>query len=258
LAVSPKYFQSHIQENGDREEFLHRGMTDNTFLYNQEADTSTYTIDKPFHYSPEMVTEMLSDTLGKKVEYVNIEHPQSPKEIYSIKTDTAYKRMLQPSDNFIAEQLLLLTASELDMPLNSRRVIEKMKNEHLDMLPQEPQWVDGSGLSRYNMFTPESMITLLGAIDDEFEDDEKLFHLLPAGGERGTIRSWYGPREDGEDPYVFAKTGTLSNNHSLSGYVLTKSGKKLYFSFMNNHYVTSSSVVKEEMEKVLWYIRNNF
>ncbi|PAU93029.1 hypothetical protein CK503_13995 [Aliifodinibius salipaludis] len=258
LAVSPKYFQSYVDETGDREEFLHRGMANNTFLYNQEADTSTYTIHKPFHYRPEMVTDMLSDTLGKTVEYVDVERSESPEKIYSIKSDTAYKRMLQPSDNFIAEQLLLVTASELGKPLNSRSVIEKMKEEYLDMLPQEPQWVDGSGLSRYNMFTPESMIRLLEAIDDEFEDEEELFHLLPAGGERGTISSWYGPRDDGEEPYVFAKTGTLSNNHSLSGYLLTKSGKKLYFSFMNNHYVTSSSVVKEEMEKILWYIRNNF
>jgi len=258
LAVSPKYFQSFIEENGKRDDFLHRGMTNNTFLYDQEADTSTYTIDKPFHYSPKLVTEMLSDTLGKTVEYVNVERPESPKKIYSIKADTAYKRMLQPSDNFIAEQLLLVTASELGKPLNSRSVIDKMKDDYLGFLPNEPQWVDGSGLSRYNMFTPRSMIYLLRAIDDEFVDDKKLFHLLPAGGERGTISSWYAPRSDREEPYVFAKTGTLSNNHSLSGYLLTKSGKKLYFSFMNNHYVGSSSVVKEEMEKVLWYIHSNF
>ena len=258
LAVSPKYFQSFVDENGHRDDFLHRGMTDNTFSYEPKGDTTTYTMDKPFHYSPEIVTEMLSDTLGKEVKYVDIERPESPQMIYSIKSDTAYKRMLQPSDNFIAEQLLLVTASEHGKPLNSRAVIEKMKKEYLEMLPGEPQWVDGSGLSRYNMFTPESMIRLLEAIDDEFAEDEKLFHLLPAGGDRGTISNWYGPRDDREDPYVFAKTGTLSNNHSLSGYLMTKSGKKLYFSFMNNHYVGSSSVVKEEMEKVLWYIHTNF
>lgn len=258
LAVSPKYFQSFVEENENREDFLHRGISNNTYLYNEEADTSTNTIDKPFHYSPELVTEMLSDTLGKTVEYVNIKRPESPKKIYSIKSDTAYKRMLQPSDNFIAEQLLLVTASELGNSLNSRSVIEKMKKMYLNILPNEPQWVDGSGLSRYNMFTPKSMIRLLRSIDDEFSNDEKLFHLLPAGGERGTISSWYAPRDDREEPYVFAKTGTLSNNHSLSGYLLTKSGKKLYFSFMNNHYVGSSSVVKEEMEKILWYIHNIF
>ncbi|WP_345694318.1 D-alanyl-D-alanine carboxypeptidase [Fodinibius salicampi] len=80
---------------------------------------------------------------------------------------------------------------------------------------------------------------------------------MPAGGERGTIRNWYEAPE-GEDPYVFAKTGTLSNNHALSGYIITRSGKKLYFSFMNNHYVTSSSVVKREMEKVLRYIHMTY
>ncbi|MGM0545495.1 MAG: D-alanyl-D-alanine carboxypeptidase/D-alanyl-D-alanine-endopeptidase [Bacteroidota bacterium] len=258
MAVSPKYFREYIEENEEGDDFLYRGMTDNTFDYKLESDTSSYTIDKPFHYDPELVTQMLSDTLGKKVEYIDAERPKSPKKLYSIKSDTAYKRMLRPSDNFIAEQLLLVAASEMEKPLNSRMVIDKMKEDHLDILPKEPQWVDGSGLSRYNMFTPASMIYLLEAIDEEFDDDAELFHLLPAGGENGTISSWYAPKDDREDPYVFAKTGTLSNNHSLSGYLLTESGKKLYFSFMNNHYVGSSSVVKQEMDKVLWYMHQNF
>lgn len=260
LSISPDYFQSHITATGDPEEdnpLLHRGMADNRFEYQPTADTTTYTIDKPFHYTPQLVADMLSDTLGKKVEYADIERPKSPQALYSIASDTAYKRMLQPSDNFIAEQLLLAAASELGKPLNSRAVIEKMEEEYLDFLPHEPQWVDGSGLSRYNMFTPRSIIHLLQAIDDEFTDDEELFHLLPAGGESGTIRSWYGAR-DGGPPYVFAKTGTLSNNHCLSGFIITESGKKLLFSFMNNHYVSSSSVVKKEMEKVLWYIHKSF
>jgi D-alanyl-D-alanine carboxypeptidase/D-alanyl-D-alanine-endopeptidase (penicillin-binding protein 4) len=107
------------------------------------------------------------------------------------------------------------------------------------------------------MFTPRSMIWLLDKIDDEFATDEKLFELLATGGESGTIRNWYAAR-DGGAPYVFAKTGTLSNNHCLTGFLITDSGLKLYFSFMNNHYVTSSSVVKEEMEKILWFIYKNY
>lgn len=258
LAVSPKYFQSFIEKGNQREDFLYRGIADNSFDYHLQADTSTYTIDKPFHYSPQLVTDMLSDTLNKPVGYLpDVEKPDSVGVLYSISADTAYKRMLQPSDNFIAEQLLLVTAAELGMPLNSRSVINKMKSEFLDILPHEPQWVDGSGLSRYNMFTPRSMIRLLREIDDEFVDDKNLFELLPAGGVRGTIENWYSAPGD-SSPYVFAKTGTLSNNHCLSGYLITESGKKLIFSFMNNHYVTSSSVVKEEMDKVLGYIRKNF
>ena len=261
LAVSPPYFRQFVNEKSSRETddpILFREIDGNSIAYKPEADTSTYTLEKPFHYTPQLITKMLSDTLGKTVTYLKAEaKPASTKVMYSIDADTVYKRMLQPSDNFIAEQLLLVTASELGKPLNSSSVIEKMKAEHLNMLPQEPQWVDGSGLSRYNMFTPRSMIKLLEVIDAEFDDNQNLYKLLPAGGERGTIEGWYAA-QDGGEPYVFAKTGTLSNNHSLSGYVITESGKKLLFSFMNNHYVSSSSVVKEAMNKVLWYIHKRY
>ena len=260
LSVSPNIFYSKIKElpNSKKEApTLHREIDSNTFEYNSSSDTVTYTTYKPYHYTPELATAMLADTLGKPVTYLPREKPDSTKAIYSILADTAYKRMLQPSDNFIAEQLLLVTASEQGDSLESSSVIDTMQNTYLEMLPQEPQWVDGSGLSRYNMFTPSSVVWLLKQIDDEFETDDQLFELLPAGGELGTIRNWYGAR-DGGPPYVFAKTGTLSNNHSLSGYVITDSGRKFIFSFMNNHYVNSSSVVKKEMEKVLWYIHTHF
>jgi D-alanyl-D-alanine carboxypeptidase/D-alanyl-D-alanine-endopeptidase (penicillin-binding protein 4) len=70
----------------------------------------------------------------------------------------------------------------------------------------------------------------------------------------GTIRNWYGGQESA---YVYAKTGTLSNKHCLSGYLRTKSGRLLIFSFMHNNYVGSSTPVKEEMEKVLDWLREN-
>lgn len=259
LSVSPAFFRKYIRESEKkREDMLFRDLDGNIIEYKPEADTTTYTVEKPYHYSPQLITDMLADTLQRPVGYLpNIEKPDSARVLYSIAADTAYKHMLLPSDNFIAEQLLLVTASELGMPLNSRSVIDKMKTEYLDVLPQESQWVDGSGLSRYNMFTPRSMIRLLSEIDDEYVRALALFKLLPAGGKSGTIENWYAARDD-SSAYVFAKTGTLSNNHCLSGYVTTESGKKLIFSFMNNHYVTSSDVVKKEMEKILWYIYENF
>ena len=84
---------------------------------------------------------------------------------------------------------------------------------------------------------------------------ERLFSLLPAGGVSGTISGSY--KGKGK-PFVFAKTGSLSNNHCLSGYVVTNKGKTLIFSFMNNHFVEGSAVVKNEMNKVLTFLRDNF
>jgi D-alanyl-D-alanine carboxypeptidase/D-alanyl-D-alanine-endopeptidase (penicillin-binding protein 4) len=200
---------------------------------------------------------MLSDTLGKPVQYIDRELPDSVETLYSVPADTVYKYMLQRSDNFMAEQLLLVAASEQGKPLKSNNAIFEMKKRYLLSMPDAPKWVDGSGLSRYNLFTPRSIIWLLKKIDDEFKSDKELFDMLPAGGERGTIKNLFASR-DGGPPYVFAKTGTLSNNYCLSGYIITQSGRKLLFSFMNNNYVTSSTVVKEEMEKILWYIHENY
>ncbi|MCW9708544.1 D-alanyl-D-alanine carboxypeptidase/D-alanyl-D-alanine-endopeptidase [Fodinibius salsisoli] len=262
LNINPPLFREYLEKGTPKDAqngqlVLERPFSRNTFRYLPASDTSTFTIHKPYHYTPQLIVEMLSDTLDKPVQYVKEQLPENPQKLYSVNADTLYKKMLQPSDNFIAEQLLLASSSELEKPLNTATVIDTMKETHLSGMPDEPQWVDGSGLSRYNMFTPRSMIWLLQQIDKEFKSDKNLFELLAIGGEKGTIRHWYGAR-DGGPPYIFAKTGTLSNNHCLSGYILTESGNKLLFSFMNNHYVGSSSMVKREMEKVLWFIHQQF
>ncbi|NBC65271.1 MAG: hypothetical protein GVY07_06355 [Bacteroidetes bacterium] len=258
LLIEPELFRQNIEEAiGDDQQILLRDRTGNQFEYYPKADTTRYEYLKPFHYTPEIITEMLTDTLGKDVDYVEIEKPSDTNRIFSIPADTVYKRMLQPSDNFIAEQLLLMIASKWGGPMNTGNVIEYTSKNFLADIPDEPQWADGSGLSRYNMFTPRSIVRLLQKIDDEFETDKEMYELFPAGGVSGTIESWYAHRNGGE-PYVYAKTGTLMNNHCLSGFIVTNSGRKLIFSFMNNHYVTSSSVVKEEMEEVLWHIYSNY
>ena len=84
---------------------------------------------------------------------------------------------------------------------------------------------------------------------------ERLFSIFPAGGRSGTVREYYAGEEQ---PYIYAKTGTLSNRHCLSGYLLARSGKVYVFSFMNNNYLGSSKPVKLEMEKVLRYVRDHF
>jgi D-alanyl-D-alanine carboxypeptidase/D-alanyl-D-alanine-endopeptidase (penicillin-binding protein 4) len=123
-------------------------------------------------------------------------------------------------------------------------------------LPDEPQWVDGSGLSPQNMFTPRSVIKLLDKIQQEVPM-EKIKAYFPAGGESGTIRNWY-PADPGDPPYIYAKTGTLSMSAALSGYLFTKSGKTLLFSTFFNNYTGSSSVQKTELQKVLYFIHANY
>jgi D-alanyl-D-alanine carboxypeptidase/D-alanyl-D-alanine-endopeptidase (penicillin-binding protein 4) len=261
IHVSPSFFSNHLAEINKPDEYnqslINRGMINNEFEYSSQSDTSRFTRSIPYHYTPRLITEMLSDTLHKPVKYIRKKLPPNAQTIYSVPTDSVYKHMLLPSDNFIAEQLLLVVAAQLAHPLNTTWVIHKMEHTYLKGIPDPPQWFDGSGLSRYDLFTPRDMIWILRHIRAEFSDDKQLFELLPAGGKTGTLHTWLAPRE-GDQPYVFAKTGTLKNNHCLTGFIKTKTGRVLLFSFMNNHYVTSSSVTNRAMEKVLWYIHEHY
>jgi D-alanyl-D-alanine carboxypeptidase/D-alanyl-D-alanine-endopeptidase (penicillin-binding protein 4) len=168
--------------------------------------------------------------------------------------DTLYRFFMQESDNFIGEQLMILCSDKKFGYLDPEKFIAFARDSILFDLPQKPVWADGSGLSRYNLFSPKDMAIILKKLLNMMPQ-ERLFSLLPAGGVSGTISGSY--KGQGK-PFVYAKTGSLSNNHCLSGYVVTNSGKVLIFSFMNNHFVEGSTIVKNEMNKVLTYLRDTF
>ena len=98
---------------------------------------------------------------------------------------------------------------------------------------------DGSGLSRLDLVTPETTARLLVAIArttsaTAFRDS------LPIAGRDGTL----GPRLSREAGRVFAKTGTLTYIHSLSGYATTEQNEVLAFSIFCNDATRRSSPVR--------------
>lgn len=231
-----------------------RDLYSNRFQFSNLNKDKDFQQNVPLKLSPEIFVKMLSDSLGKEIKIISDAPAKPDKKIYSIPADSLYKRMLVVSDNFIAEQILLLAANELSDTLRTRIAIEHMKKNHLQDLPDEPMWYDGSGLSPYNKFTPRSIVKLLEKLKEEVPQD-KLLSMLATGGESGTIKNYY---KGEEEPYVFAKTGTLSNVHALSGYLKTKSGKLLIFSFQNNNYVVPTSEIRGGMEKILREIRDHY
>ncbi len=208
----------------------------------------------PIKTSEAISIQLLQDTLNKEIEMLETAPATSMnKPVYSIPADSLYKQMLVESDNFIAEQVLLLAAEEISDTLQTRIAIEEIKANYLQDLPDELVWVDGSGLSRYNLTTPRNMVKLLEKIKGEV-NYLRLFELLPQGGKSGTLKDQF----RSHTPFIFAKTGSMSNNYSLSGYLLTKSKKILIFSFMNSNYIVPTAALKQEMERILNNIRNNF
>ncbi|MCF6278839.1 MAG: D-alanyl-D-alanine carboxypeptidase [Flavobacteriaceae bacterium] len=228
---------------------LRREISENKF-YAKRGKNKKYEV--PFVTSNELTAKILSNKIDKKITLIpNRKYDFKP--LYSEKKDSLLIKLLVDSDNFIAEQLMLQVGKEVSDKYNVKEAIEYSLENYLSNLPQTPRWVDGSGLSRYNLFTPSDMVYLLEKMYREISQ-EKLFTYFPVGGKSGTLKKWYG----NEKPYIFAKTGSLSNNYNLSGYLVTKKGTVLIFSYMNNHFKESSSEIKKTMEITLKEIYNKY
>jgi D-alanyl-D-alanine carboxypeptidase/D-alanyl-D-alanine-endopeptidase (penicillin-binding protein 4) len=235
---------------------VQRNFLDNSFVYPAMKIPENYRKEIPWKTSTALTLALLQDTLKKEVNEIHLPLSNDAKTIYDANADSVYKHMLQPSDNYIAEQLLLVCSAVKFKTLNADSVIAYSKAHYLNDLPDAPQWADGSGLSRFNLFTPRSIIMLLCKISDEMKNDSLLHSLMPAGGAAGTIKSAY--KTDNGQPFVWAKTGSLFNNHNQSGYLITRKGKRLAFSFMNNNFTRPSREIRDEMVRIITYIHDNF
>ncbi|MEX2566135.1 MAG: D-alanyl-D-alanine carboxypeptidase [Cyclobacteriaceae bacterium] len=231
---------------------VERDWHTNNFYYNPRTYNGRES-QVPFITSKETFAQLAALEWKKEVLLSNENLPPDHFILKGIPTKAFYKEMLLESDNFIAEQLLLQVSDEVFRELNAEKAIEYIKETYLFDLPDEPIWVDGSGLSRHNLITPRTMVSLLDKIYRLLPDAE-LFGLLPIGGRSGTLKFNY----QAPVPYIFAKTGTISNNHCLVGFIKTRKDKIYAFSFMNNNYPYKASTVRNEMEKVLLFIRDNF
>ncbi len=230
---------------------LNREWDKNIFYFDR---TRKDTLEIPFIVDSTLTRELLENALRKKVVLTNRIPDAEKTVLYSIPSDSVYKRMMWESDNFLAEQLLILASSTLSDTLSGSIVREHILEKHLSDLKQLPRWVDGSGLSRYNLFSPQSMVQVLEKIYADIPR-KRLFSIFPSGGVSGTLKDWYG---GGTTPYIYAKSGSLGNNYCLSGYLLTNSGKILIFSFMNNHFRQPTSEVKKRMQKIFENIRDDY
>ena len=246
--VTPSYFKDSVIAIDYR---VNRELEQNQFYFSSKRKD---TIEIPFRTRQTLTKGLLEKVLEKTVSITQNMPTGEKKVLYSISSDTVLRRMMHESDNFLAEQLLVLGSSTLSDTLSSANARKYILKNQLADLKQSPRWVDGSGLSRYNLFTPESIVDVLSKMHTQIPR-KRLFSYFPAGGEAGTLEDWYAGNPN---PYIYAKSGSLGNVYCLSGYLLTKSGKTLIFSFMNNHFQHPSSEVKQQMERIFEEIRDTY
>ncbi|WP_405610383.1 D-alanyl-D-alanine carboxypeptidase/D-alanyl-D-alanine-endopeptidase [Polaribacter sp. Asnod1-A03] len=248
INIAPNFFKKDLKIT---EKGYGRKELSNSFYFDKNRTKET---EIPMIIDSKLISNLWNDILPNKVDII-YKTPLKPSTIeYSIPTDTLYKRMMEVSDNFLAEQILILAASTISDTLNTTSAKKFVLENQLKDLEQKPRWVDGSGLSRYNLFTPNSFVEVLTKMYQKIPE-ERLFQFFPIGGKSGTLKNWYAGNPT---PYIHAKSGTLGNNYNLSGYLITNSGKVLIFSYMNNHYMHSNSDVKKKMQTVFEELRENY
>ena len=204
--------------------------------------------------------ELLSDTIHKAI---NLVAPQIFQRnfmggtaqvsfIYSQHTDSVLKPMMHRSDNFFAEQSLLMVSNKLLGVMSDQKIIDTLLKTDLKDLPQKPIWVDGSGLSRYNLFSPQDFVFTLNKMKYDF-GMQRVKNIFPTGNE-GTLNGYY-LRESG---YIFAKTGSLSGVVSISGFLYTRKNKLLIFSILVNNHNGSATDIRRAVERFIETIRNHY
>ena len=200
----------------------------------------------------ETAAGLLKDTLNVPVLIRTASTHKDFISIHSRPVDSLFALMMHRSDNFFAEQTLLMASNVKLGYMSDRRMIDTLLRSDLKDIPQKPRWVDGSGLSRYNLFTPLDFVFILKKLKDDF-GLERLKVILPTGG-TGTLSTLY-KKDSG---YIFAKTGTLSNHVALSGFLITKTNKLLIFSILPGNFTGAPTPVRKAIEKFLSNIRQRY
>ncbi|MDQ3289996.1 MAG: D-alanyl-D-alanine carboxypeptidase [Bacteroidota bacterium] len=254
--VNPRYFKTQVKTNltfNSTNKIVVREYDANNFTFYPKSVKKDFEVDVPFKQSPELTIKLLSDTLQRPVKLIKQRLLRPVQTFYANPVDSLYKRMMVESDNTFAEHLLLLCAATVFDSLNTSLIINHVKKNYLADLPDAPNWVDGSGLSRFNLITPRDIVAVWQKIYQEVPRS-RLFSLLSVGGKSGTLKDNYKTAV----PFVFGKTGSLSNNYSQSGFITTNSGKTYIFAFMNNNFTRPTAEIRQEMERLVTAIHLNF
>ena len=150
--------------------------------------------------------------------------------------------LMKPSQNQIAEILLKTIGLERG-GVGTADSARKIVSEQLLLWGVQPDGFvirDGSGLSRHDLASPETLVRVL----DRIQQDTAFavfYNAMPIAGVDGTLKDrMKGTPAEGN---VHAKTGSIAESRALSGYVTSADGERLIFSILSNNWTTPGSAI---------------
>lgn len=158
--------------------------------------------------------------------------------------------LLEPSQNWIAEHLIKTLGAEVEGRGTWKAGIDVVRGFLVDDVGIDSLAIhvrDGSGLSSQDLVTPAALVTLLRYVRSTPWAADYRNALASPGEEQSTL-------EDRLLQFrgrLFAKTGTISNVNSLTGYLMTESGRTLIFSILSNGSGLPSSDIRHAADQVV-------
>jgi D-alanyl-D-alanine carboxypeptidase/D-alanyl-D-alanine-endopeptidase (penicillin-binding protein 4) len=157
---------------------------------------------------------------------------------------------LEPSQNWIAEQLAITLGATVGergslaegVGVLERFLIETVGLDPLDVLPR-----DGSGLSAYNLVTPRAIAGVLRHMARRPDAADYRAALAEPGEDDSTLEE----RLLGLEGRVFAKTGTISNVNSLSGYLVRDDGQEVVFAILSNGAGLDEGTMQSTLDEIV-------
>ena len=142
--------------------------------------------------------------------------------------------LLKISHNLYSETLLKMMDPADSQKLTKRGLmsLEKFLIQRVGLESNSFVLADGSGLSRHNLISAESLVDLLVFVHKQ-PYGKQFREWLPSAGTDGTLRNRLkSPSLQGR---VQAKTGSMESIRALSGFLQTRHGENLVFSILANH-----------------------
>lgn len=229
--------------------------------------TEYFAVDDPARYAGTVFREVLErkgiDVAAGTVRVIRGESEFAPRlsvpggsartvlvEHRSVPLPQLIAPILQTSQNWFAEQLLKTIGREVGGAGSWSRGLDLERRFLIDVVGIDStsfRLRDASGLSSGNLLTPHALASILVHMRREPRLAPALEAMPVSGARTGSLRN----RFEDLDGRVVAKTGSINNVDSLSGFLTTNGGRRLVFAIVANNTGQSSASMRRIIDDVV-------
>ncbi|MEM7556691.1 MAG: D-alanyl-D-alanine carboxypeptidase/D-alanyl-D-alanine-endopeptidase [Cyanobacteria bacterium P01_A01_bin.84] len=261
--TAPKNTRKYIEFNRDLKSATFR--IDGRIAVNSQPDVTAIAVFDPVehfvrHFRQSLLKEKIS--VGRVINATGNNNQREVAFVNSPPISELIKTTNIDSNNLFAEALLKTLAVKKAPKSNQSNqsttqvgleiLQDTLKKIGVD--PKNYRLVDGSGLSRKNLISPQALVQLLQGMA-RVPEASVFYASLPGAGKTGTLK--YRFSNTPAEGIVLAKTGTMTGVVSLAGYVNIPNYEPVVFSIMTNQSENSARVTRKAIDEIVVAIAKN-